>query len=280
MIAFLGQGGLKMNSDRFRILACLLVGILFFWPAWDRAVAETIPVPSANPAAPPTFTLYWPGAGSRALLILIPGGEGQLNLKPGQLDVGNQFYQTLKGLSQGANPKEILDVVLFDSPVRLANSRSYPTSRATADHLSRIGDVIRFYRQKTGKPIWLMGHSNGAVSVTEYVRYAHKLGQDNAIAGLIVSGARDVAYFDTTPLDLPVLFMVHRKDGCPATDQNGPSGNFKKVQGLNKAQTSFVYIETGSPENSSPCSSGYHMYNGATQEVITTLRHFIVPFIQ
>ncbi len=280
MIAFSDQGGLKMNSNRFRILACLILSPLFFWTVCDRAAAEVIAVPSGNPGASPTLTLYWQGAGSRAVLILIPGGEGQLNLRAGQLDVGNQFYQTLKRLSQGSNPREILDVVLFDSPERLANAKSYPTSRATTDHLSRIGDVIRFYRETTGKPIWLMGHSNGAVSVTEYVRYARKLGQNNAIAGLIVSGPRDVAYFDTAPLDLPILFMVHRKDGCPATDQTGPSGNFKKVQSLDRAQTSFVYIETGSPEATSPCSSGYHMYNGATQEVVTTLRTFIVPFLQ
>jgi hypothetical protein len=278
-----------MDLERLRPLACSIVGAVFSWAACDQAAAEVIPVSSGEPATSPTLTMYWEGVGSRALLVLIPGGEGQLNLKPNQLDVGNQFYQTLKQLTRGPNPKEILDVVLFDSPERLASSRSYPTSRATTDHLSRIHGVTQFYREKTRKPIWLMGHSNGAVSVTEYLRYARKLGQNNPvaglpiaglpIAGLIVSGARDAAYFDTAPLDLPILFMLHRKDGCEATDQNA-SGNFRKVQGLNKARTSLVFIETGGPEDKPPCSSGYHMYNGATQEVVTTLRSFIGPFMQ
>ena len=214
------------------------------------------------------------------MLILIPGGEGHLNLKPNQLDVRSQFYQTLKRLNQGANPKEVLDVVLFDSPTPLTDRRGYPTTRATTDHLSRIGDVVRFYREKTGKPIWLMGHSNGAVSVTEYVRYARKLGQDNPVAGLIVSDARSEAYFDSTPLNFPVLFLHHRKDACPGADSSESVRNFKKVQSLNKAPTSFVYVETGGPEESSPCYSGYHMYYGATEEVVTTLRAFIGPFLQ
>lgn len=53
-----------------------------------------------------------------------------------------------------------------------------------------------------------------------------------------------------------------------------------KVQALNKAPTSLVLLEAGAVESGSPCSTGYHMYNGATQEVVTTLRSFIVPFLQ
>jgi pimeloyl-ACP methyl ester carboxylesterase len=245
----------------------------------SSAAAEVIPVPSRDPGNSPTLTMYWEGAGSKALLLLIPGGEGQLNLKPTQTDVRNQFYQTLKQLTQGADPTQIFDVVLFDSPERLdMNPKGYPISRATSDHLSRIHSVIEFYKAKTKKPIWLMGHSNGAVSVTEYLRYEQKLAQNIPVAGLIVSGARKVTYFDSAPLNFPILFMSHRRDGCPDSDSRASMSNFEKVQGLNKAQTSFVFIETGNPENMQPCSSGYHMYNNATQEVVTTLRNFMVPF--
>ena len=256
----------------------LIAGAVVFWTAGEQAAAEAISVPMGDAKSSPTLTMYWEGAGSKALLILIPGGEGQLHLKPTQVNVGHQFYLTFKQLSQGSDPKEIFDVVLFDSPERLENSKSYPSSRATADHMARIYSVIRFYREKTHKPIWLMGHSNGAISITEYLRYEKKLGQDSQIAGLIVSGARKLAYFESAPFDLPVLFMSHRKDGCLNADPNASVNNFKKVQGLNKAQTKFVFIETGGPEGDRTCETGYHMYNGATQEVVTTLRNFIVPF--
>ena len=268
----------KMNLRSFSILVCLTVVASVFSTVCDQAAAEVIAVPIGDSARPPTLTMYWEGAGSKALLILIPGGEGQLNLKPTQLNVGNQFYLTLKQLTQGSEPKGIFDVVLFDSPERLENSRGYPSSRATPDHMSRIRSVVQFYKEKTKKPIWLMGHSNGAVSVTEYLRYEKKIGQGNQISGLIVSGARKLAYFDSDPLNLPILFMSHRQDGCLNADPNASVNNFEKVKSLNMAQTSFVFIETGSPEGSRTCETGYHMYNNATQEVVATLRNFIVPF--
>lgn len=242
------------------------------------AAAEVIPVPSGDSTSPPTLTLYWERAGSKGLLILIPGGEGQINLKPNQVDVGHQFYRTLKQLSQGADPKESFDVVLFDSPDRLVNVRGYPTSRATVDHLSRIHSVVEFYRERTRKPVWLMGHSNGAISVTEYIRYEHKRGHDNPIAGMILSSPRNVMYFDSTPLNFPILFMSHRRDGCAAADPNAAVSNFRRAQGLNRARTSFVFIETGHPEEKQPCYSGYHMYNGATREVVGALRGFMTLF--
>ena len=269
---------MKADSKRSRAFGWLAGCALIIAAGCNRAAAEVIAVPSGDAARPPTLTMYWEGPGSKALLILIPGGEGQLNLKPGQLSVGHQFYLTLKQLSRGSDPREILDVVLFDSPERLENSRAYPSSRATPDHMSRIQSVVQFYAEKVRKPIWLMGHSNGAVSVTEYLRYERRTGSGDRIAGLIVSGARKLAYFDSAPLDLPILFMSHRYDGCLNADPNASFNNFEKVRDLNKAKTSFAYIESGDPEGVRTCESGYHMYNNATEEVVATLRNFIGPF--
>src|SRR5476649_1762397 len=113
---FVVRGYSRMSSILSRALASLILGVAFSGSACERAAAEVLLVPAKGPAAAPTLTMFWEGTGARALLILIPGGEGQLHLKPQQLDVGKQFYQTLKQLSLGPNPKEILDVVLFDSP--------------------------------------------------------------------------------------------------------------------------------------------------------------------
>lgn len=269
--------GFILSLKRLPAAAGLIASALVVWAACEPTAAEVIPVPTADAKGPPTLTMYWEGAESGGVLILIPGGDGQLNLKPRQVSIDNQFYQTLKQLDQGADPRHF-DVVLFDSPDRLdPNPKGYPSSRAAAEHLSRIHSVIEFYKAKTGKPVWLMGHSNGAVSVTEYLRYLAKNGADTQIAGLILSSARNVAYFDAAPLHLPVLFMSHRKDGCADSNPNVSLGNFRQVQGRNTARTAFVFIETGEAEAKSPCESGYHMYNRATEEAVTALRGFIAP---
>ena len=258
----------------------LIVCALSLWTAGEPATAQVMPIPLPGAPETPTLTLYWAGSGSKAQLIFIPGGEGQLHLRAGQTDIANPFYLMLKDLSRSPNPFGNLDVVLFDSPERLAISSGYPRSRATVDHLARIQSVIDFYRKRTGKPVWLMGHSNGAISVTEYLRYAQKRGLADSIAGMIVSAANSFTYFDSTPLDLPILFMSHRKDGCQGADPGALFRTYKKVKELDRAPTSFAYIDSGNAEQRPPCASGYHMYNGAGAEVVQVLRSFILPFVR
>ena len=265
-----------MRHPRFVFRLVLMAGLAATIGGGDAA-AQVIAVPAADPAGAPTQTFYWQGANARAVLLLIPGGEGHLNLNPAQTDVRPEFYQTLKQLSLGSVAEGIFDVVLFSSPTPLLyNARAYPSSRASNDHLTRIDKVIKFYKEKTLRPIWLMGHSNGAVSVTEYLRYVAKRGEPVQIAGLIVSSARDVTYFDATPLNLPILFLHHRKDGCRESPPATSFANFQKVEALNAAPTSFIYIETGSGEARSPCESGYHMYHEAGPDVAAALRSFMM----
>jgi hypothetical protein len=253
---------------------CLL---LLLFGAATSALAEIIPVGHGTGGDVPTQTLYWESSDAKATLVLIPGGAGYLGLKPTQNDPRHYFYQALKKLTDTAGGSPGIHVVLFDSPGRLdSNPRGYPSSRATADHLSRISSVIRFYKQKTGKPVWLMGHSNGAVSITEFLRYNDPERGPSQISGLIVSGARKVAYFDKRPVDVPVLFLHHEKDGCPNADSRASVQNFEQVKKTNKSVTEFRFLKSGESESGSPCDSGYHMYYGADVEMNEVLRSFIL----
>ncbi len=240
------------------------------------ASAEVLAVPKGGDANAPTQTMFWGNPDAQATLILIPGGRGQLRLKPPQTDMTHRFYQALKALSAPAGGAEALNVVLFDSPEPLENSKSYPSSRARKDHLTRIGSVVRFYKQKTGTPIWLMGHSNGAVSITEFIRFDDPDGAPSLLSGLVVSGARNASYFDDRPLNFPVLFLHHENDGCPAADPRAAVKTFEQVKRMNSAPTEFRFIKGGASQATSPCESGYHMYNGAETEMDEALRRFIV----
>jgi alpha-beta hydrolase superfamily lysophospholipase len=254
--------------------ACLL---LLLFGAATSASAEVIPVGNGAGGDVPTQTLYWEGSDAKATLVLIPGGAGHLGLKATQNDPRHYFYRALKKLTDTMTGNPGIHVVLFDSPHPLdLGPRGYPSSRATADHLSRISSVIRFYKQKTGKPVWLMGHSNGAVSITEFLRYNDPERAPSQISGLIVSGARKVAYFGERPVDVPVLFLHHEKDGCANADPRASVQNFEQVKKANKSVTEFRFLKTGEPESGSPCASGYHMYYGADIEMNEALRNFIL----
>ena len=246
------------------------------------ASAEVIPVasnPASNPASSGaqdfTQTMFWKSANSLAVLILIPGGDAHLGLRADQTDLRHQFYQTLKSLTNPQLSAGNIDVVIFDSPTSLdLNSKGYPASRGTDDHMVRIDSVVRYYREKLNKPVFLMGHSNGAVSVTEYLRYVERNDKPRLLRGLIYSSARSLAYFKP-PIDLPVQFIHHGNDGCPSSLLSAAQSNFENVKGWNKSETVFTVVTSGEAEGGSPCSSGFHMYNKAGQEVVRIIENFV-----
>ena len=222
----------------------------------------------------PSMSMYWQGKSSKALLIFIPGGEGYIGLKPGQTDQLYQFHQMLKRLTNPTLTSGRFDVVLLDSPRELSPRQPYPSARSSSDHLVRIESAARFYQEKTGLPVWLMGHSNGGISLTAFVKYLQKENKTSLVAGMIPSGIRSESYFNA-PLDMPVLFMHHQKDGCSHTLSSASHDNYLKVKGLNQSVTEFVYVTGGAAESRDPCRSGYHMYFGASEEAANLIDAFM-----
>jgi len=149
-----------------RILTLILLLIAF------HIHAEVIPIQPLEScfscSSKPSMTMYWQGKESKAVVIFIPGGEGYIGLKEGELDHPYQFFQTLKRLTNPDLTSGKFDVVLLDSPSELSPNQMYPSARGAFDHMIRIESAIRYYKEKTGLPVWLMGHSNGGL-VTKYL---------------------------------------------------------------------------------------------------------------
>jgi hypothetical protein len=95
----------------------------------STACAQVIAVPNGDAVSAPTQTLFWESANAQATLIFIPGGEGQLGLKPTQKDTRNDFYQSLKKLTENQGTGAGTNVVLFDSPEALDSTRRATQSR-------------------------------------------------------------------------------------------------------------------------------------------------------
>jgi hypothetical protein len=259
-----------------------LAFILIFLLIATTTNAEVIPVEQVESglsiSSTPTQTLYWQGVNSKALILFIPGGDGHLGLKPGQTDLEPSLYQTLKSLTNPSLSSGKYDVVLLDSPSSLSQIRErYPSARGTSDHLIRIESVIQFYHKKTGLPIWLMGHSNGGISLTNFIQYLQKSNKTNEIAGVIASAVRSESYFNP-PIDFPMLFLHHEKDGCFRDDGNHSYKNYLKVKEFSKSDTKFIWITTGETEGKEPCNSGFHMYYNAGPEVSKAIDDFLSQF--
>ncbi len=237
--------------------------------------AEVIPVVPIERCflcgSEPSLTMYWQGKESKVLLLLIPGGEGYVGLKVGQADHHYHLYQTLKRLTDPALSSGKFDVVLLDSPAPLS---PFPSARGSSDHMRRIESVIRHYRAKTQLPVWLMGHSAGGISITEFLKHARRNNRLDLIGGMVVSAARNESYFNG-PIGFPMLFMHHQQDGCSKTAYSVAVQSYERVKAFSTAPVEFVTILTGTAESRDPCVSGHHMYFGAGEEVARQLDKFM-----
>jgi len=223
----------------------------------------------------PTNTLFWEAKHPKALILLIPGGEGQLNLKPETTNLKLNFFQSLKSLTNPEVTSGLYDIVLFDSPYPMHQI----SARASKDHILRIEQVIQFYKFKTNLPIWLMGHSNGGISISEFIRYLQQNNKTQMIAGVIASGIRNQSFFNP-PIEFPVLFIHHQYDACINTKPSESLLNSQKVKEFTKSDVQYITISSGESESRDPCRSGYHMYFNAGAELSKSIDLFLGKYYE
>lgn len=135
------------------------------------------------------------------------------------------FPNAPKPLSSGTT-----NVVVFDSPVPLPGGPKYPVSRQSYEHLQRIESVVRFYKEAYDFPIWIMGHSKGTASITEFHNMLQKEGKSDWIQGAIDSSARKGSSFHQKT-QWPLLFPAHECDGWGrSTSPRSLQPGFSSVQ--------------------------------------------------
>ena len=223
----------------------------------------------------PTHNFVWPSKQAKATLIFIPGGEGRLGITPDRANLGGFYGATLRPLSDEKLTSGAFNVVVFDSPVNLPVGTDYPYSRQSKEHLLRIEGVVRHFKELYGLPVWIMGHSNGAVSITEFYKMLQKSGAESLVEGAVYSSARNGADF-TDATKLPILFLAHERDGCEKSLPARSKSVFDKQAKTNAMKTQYVVIKGGEAQPQHVCSSGFHMFYGASQEAYSAIDAFFV----
>jgi hypothetical protein len=221
----------------------------------------------------PTLSFLWPAKQPKATLVFIPGGEGRLGITPDRKNLGGFYGSTLKPLSDEKLTSGGFNVVVFDSPVNLPGT-DYPTSRQSNEHLLRIESVVRHFKEAYGLPVWIMGHSNGAVSITEFFKALQKSQKEDLVSGAIYSAARSGSDFNDKT-KLPILFLAHEKEQCSKTLPARAKAVFDQQQKTNPLKTAYVLIKGGEAQPQNPCSSGFHMFFGASEEAYTAIDRFV-----
>ncbi len=219
----------------FRILlaACLLVGLSASLHAAGERVVDIGGGQAlvATPAAP------------NGALVLVPGGDGHLNLTPEGMVMslgGNQLVRTRAHYAALG-----FAVVLVDRPVVLA-------------------DAVRFARS-LARRVTVVATSRGALRVPEAL--AARPDAIVVTAGLLDELRERLG----TPAALPSMLVVHhRQDACFAS----PPAAAARFQQWSKGRAELHWLEGGTASGN-PCRArSHHGFEGLDEKVVAVIAEF------
>lgn len=211
----------------------------------------------------PTRTLLAATQSPKALVILLIGGDGKVGIfNNGTARSTHTFVRSQEFWAQYG-----IDSVLVDSRDFLVTRDG---DRLSNDYQNRLLSVVNYYKNKMQLPIWLFGHSNGTISVAEFV---NRFGKQNVIAGFIVAGTEKTAILKDDS-SLPALAIHHSQDSCSVTPISASQEIIKSRPKGTRAE--FITIDGGVSTGNVCWSLAYHGFNQRENEMVKVAAEFIL----
>jgi pimeloyl-ACP methyl ester carboxylesterase len=279
-----------------------VVGSLFGLAATiDAQAAQVVTINSNLTITPRPAPQYRIAA--RASVILLAGGNGVLNLN-GQGDTrdlqGNFLVRSV-----GLLLSRRLNVALLDAEPAFSSPTGLNNRRLTPEHAIHLGRVIAAVRRKwPGKPVWLVGTSNGTLSAVNAAVRLKAVGgaERSAVAagtlpspdavpdGLVLTSAVTqpdpngemgtvlVQDPSLSNISIPTLVMWHEKDTCSLSPASAALDVYNGLTGVPASRKAFRKIGGGRPNIAvHACSAfGRHGYNEAESSAVTAIANFIL----
>jgi hypothetical protein len=227
---------------------------------------------------------------ARGTVILLAGGNGVLDLiqtgaQAGDIRElqGNFLIRSARRFLNARYNVAMLDAApAFPGPNGLNNQR---LTQAHADHLGTVIGVVR--NQWPNRPIWLVGTSNGTLSV---VNAAARLTGSNLPRGIVLtssitapgtapeeSGTVLAANPGLANISVPTLVAWHAQDQCALSASGSAQAVFNGLTGLPAAQKASFVANGGASNIAVPRCSAFnrHGFNGVEQSVLTAIVGFM-----
>jgi pimeloyl-ACP methyl ester carboxylesterase len=214
--------------------------------------------------------LYATPENPRAVLIMLPGGNGMVEIgNDGSIRrMGDSFLLRTLALWQAQG----FAVAVLSPP----NGISLLGHRHTPAYAATIGQAVDFVSRRANVPVWLIGASQGSIAA---VGGAARLG--DKIAGIVVlssvtgrSGSGETL-FDGEPalIAVPALIVANTGDSCPAS----PPGDAPKIATAftHAPRKEVVYMESVTIEGQ-PCEAvSPHSYFGIEAATVERIAGWI-----
>lgn len=250
----------KMKTKIF-LLVMLLFGLI--GGCGPILTAQTVTL-DTRPRITTRVLLMTPKASPMGVLILFPGGPGNFT---GRSKTGEVWDFLVRSSDLFVERGFVVAIVDVPSDQRGRMSVGF---RRSKEHVEDIKKILDFLHQRWMSPIFLIGQSLGALSVGHLALSLN----DNRISGIILtSSSRGALTMPLENIDVPVLFVHHRDDGCV------PFNYALTVRGgmIRSPKAQLIEVLGGDPPASAPCEPwSPHGFLGKEREVVNAITEWIL----
>ncbi len=250
-------------------IACVILGA-------QAQTTQVLELSTRSGVRPRALQITPAAAPTRATLVLLMGGNGQLGIYPnGSLQRDTHLLARMRDAFSARGHA----VVLVDVP---SDRRELGSDfRESAEHAADLGAVIAQVRKTFGRPVWLVGHSRGTHSA---VNAAARLAGEQAPDGIVLaasilesssfgsSTAKPLQASGVEALKLPVLVLHHVQDACPVS----PAARLPELQARLPAATSrLIRYEGGSAQGALCDVRAFHSFPGLEERLADDIAAWI-----
>ncbi len=248
------------------------------------ADAEAVTIDTNFHVFTPPVRLDKPAKNAKASVILMTGGNGLLSLDMN----GNIIDSTGNFLIRSANRflEHGLNVMMADAAPAHANNTPPGIGlgfRLSATHANELQNFINAAITRWGKPVWVVGTSNGSVSAVTAAGFSPTLA---GLSGVVLTST--VTDFSSTMdppgnqakfelyvsrITVPTFVVWHQNDHCTFSPPSGSQTVFNTIPANNKASAVF---QGGHSVATDPCGAfSEHGYAGIERDVVKQIAEFI-----
>jgi hypothetical protein len=258
-------------------LGCALAGSAAIGIASSAraADAEAVTIDTSFTVHTPPVRLENPPGNAQASVVLMTGGNGLLSLD----STGTIIDSTGNFLIRSANLflQHGLNVMMADV------SLAYPSGITLSDRLSsmhaaELQGFINAAITRWGKPVWVVGTSNGSVSAVTAAGFTPALA---GLRGVVLTStvtqlsAANQPTFNlyASRITVPTLVVWNQDDHCTFSPPSGSAALFTSIPSSTKASD---VLQGGHSVATDPCGAfSEHGYAGTARDAVKDIAQFI-----
>ncbi len=259
------------------LLGCALAGSAAVGvPSAARAApAEAVTIDTTFTVMTPLVRLEKPTKEARASVILMTGGNGLLSLDGTGTIINSTGNFLIRSADQFLDHE--LNVMMADVTL------DYPSGmvlsdRLSAMHAAELQGFITAAVNRWGKPVWVVGTSNGSVSAITAAGFNPAL---SGLRGVVLTSPVTQMSMAVQPtfnlyvsrITQPTLVVWNNNDHCTASPPSGSAALLGSIPSSTKASDVF---QGGHSVATDPCGAfSEHGYAGIESEVVKAIAQFI-----